>query len=408
MRQSLLPVNLMFRGATILLALITLASSCSEDSNPDFEKEKFTSVFDNKDYSAAFYPIDCRQTIDGGYLILAERKIPGSNFRGTYLLRVDAFGNFVNDLALDQYSNPVGDLMYLRDAYYFLALDTLSLQGQLVKVDASIANAEANAVDGAGFPSAATADGDNFLLLSYRHLDKTSVVSRHNASGDITKGPAVFGIGAGDDVEEPIMNHILRTGKRFPFQVGKVSDGLYFFNGFENYSFSLVFTDLGEGGPLGVVHGQQDDGGFSSVVPLGNNKFAASRFEFGQNYFLPGVTLQTNGPTIGAYLGGLVLPELTPDAVVKILRTTIGTRSMLVYSSDTRSKQIGLYFYDESTGEFVSSRYLGFSNPFEVTSIVRTDDEGLAICGTTWLAGRFPRICLFKLSREELIKQTGE
>src|SRR5690606_14991572 len=107
------------------------------------------------------------------------------------------------------------------------------------------------------------------------------------------------------------------TGKRFPFQIGKVSDALYFFNGFENYSFSLVFTNLQGNGPVGVVQGQQDDGGFSAVVPLNNGKFAASRFDFGQNYFLPGVTLQTNGPTMGAYLGGFVLPELVPDAPVK-------------------------------------------------------------------------------------------
>lgn len=389
-----------------VVMFVALLSSCAEESNPDFEKGKFTTVFDNKDYSAALYPIDFRQTADGGYLILAERKIPGSNFRGSYLLSVDAVGNFVRDLTLDQYSNPVGDLLFLQDAYYFLALDTLTLQGQLVKVDAAMEEAVTTPVSGAGFPSAASADGDGFLLLSYNHVDKASVVSRHNVSGAMTKGPVSLGIGAGDDVEEPIMGHILRTGKRFPFQVGKVSDGLYFFNGFENYSFSLVFTDLEEEGALGVVHGQQDDGGFSAVVPLGNSKFAVSRFDFGQNYFLPGVTLQTNGPTIGAYLGGLVLPELTPDASVKILRTTIGTKPMLIYSSDTRSKQIGLFFYDEATGEFVSSRYLGFSNPFEVTSIIRTEDEGLAVCGTTWLAGRFPRICLFKLSKEELSRQS--
>ena len=50
----------------------------------------------------------------------------------------------------------------------------------------------------------------------------------------------------------------------------------------------------------------------------------------------------------------------------------------------------------------MGSHYLGFSNPFEVASLIRTEDEGLLVCGTTYLAGRFPRICLFKLSKENV------
>lgn len=387
---------------TVVAALLLWA--CTEDSNPDLEKEKFTSVFDDNQYTATFYPIDLRQTADGGYLILSERKIPGSNYRGSYLLRADAFGNFVKHASLDQYSNPVGALMEIEGEYLFFTLDTLNLQSQLIKVDADLENVEMVSVPGPGIPSAAGADGNGCLLLRYDHVDKTSVFSRHDADGNVVQGPVAFSIGAGDDVEEPIMNHILRTGRRFPFQVGKVSNGLYFFNGFQNYSFSLVFTDLDAASPSGVVHGQQDDGGFSAVVPLANGKFAASRFDFGQNYFLPGVTLKTSGPSISANLGGFALPELVPDAPVKILRATVGTRDVLIFVSDTRSKQIGLFFYDEATGNFIGSRYLGFSNPFEMASIIRTQDEGIAVCGTTWLAGRFPRICLFKLSAKELNK----
>jgi hypothetical protein len=141
------------------------------------------------------------------------------------------------------------------------------------------------------------------------------------------------------------------------------------------------------------------------VLPLGTGEFAASRFDFGENYFLPGVNLSTQGPTISSYLGGFVLPELIPDAPVRILRMTAGSRDVLLYASDTKSKQIGLFFYDGATGEFISSRYLGFSNPFEIASMIETRDEGIIVCGTTWLAGRFPRICLFKISKKQLQQQ---
>src|SRR5690606_5122724 len=120
--------------ATMFMALLCMA--CSEESNPEFEKETFTSIFDNKAFLSSFHPIDLAQTPDGGYLILAERKITDSNFRGIYLLKADAFGNFVKELPLeDQYVNPIADLMSMGDAFYFIGMDSFNLQALLIKVD---------------------------------------------------------------------------------------------------------------------------------------------------------------------------------------------------------------------------------------------------------------------------------
>jgi hypothetical protein len=96
------------------------------------------------------------------------------------------------------------------------------------------------------------------------------------------------------------------------------------------------------------------------------------------------------------------LPELIPNAKVKILTATVHDKKVLIYASDTQSRQIGLYFYDEATGAFLGSRYLGFSNPFEIGNLIQTEDEGLAVCGTTYLVGRFQRVCVFKLSKQDL------
>src|SRR5262249_6007681 len=160
---------------------------------------------------------------------------------------------------------------------------------------------------------------------------------------------------------------------------------MYYFNGFYDYTFSLVFTDMNGDEPVGVVQGQSDDGGFSALTVLSGGKFAGARFNYGDNYLLPNVTLSTSGNSSSATLGGLTLRELIPDAKVKILRTTLNNKSVLVYASDTQTRQIGLYFYDEATGAFMSSRYLGFSNPFEIANLISTTDGGLAVCGTTYL-----------------------
>jgi hypothetical protein len=207
----------------------------------------------------------------------------------------------------------------------------------------------------------------------------------------------------GDDIEEPIINHFIRTGRRFPFQVGRIPGGLYYFNGFLNYTFSLVFTNLSS--ITGVVQGQQDDGGISAAYPLGGNKFAAARFNFGDNYFLPNINLETNSISSSANLLGNTFPELTNNAPVKIKNLTIDDENVLLFASDTQSKQIGLYFYSEETGEFRSSSYVGFSNPYEIANITTTEDGGIAICGTTYLAGRFPRIFISKVSKDKLAEQ---
>ena len=388
----------------IFVCAAVFVISCSEKSDPDYDKENFTSIFDNNQFSASYFPIDVKQTPDGGYLILGERRLLESNFRGVYLMKIDKYGTFINAVEVDeQYVNAIGDLMIAGGQFYFFCMDGGSLQAQLASVtaDDSVSVTIVPVNGGVTYPAAAAVeDQGNFILLSYDHEEKLTVLSKINTSGNMTAA-AGFNIGAGDDVEEPIINHFIRTGKRFPFQVGKLSSGQYFFNGFENYTFSLVFTNASLSTITGVVQGQQDDGGFSAVFPLTGNKFAAARFNFGDNFFLPNVNLATAGPTIGVDLGGNTLPELISNAPVKIIKAAVNGKNVLVFASDTKSKQIGLFFYDEATGEFLGSRYLGFSNPFEVANIVQTTDNGLAVCGTTYLAGRFPRICLIKLSKTE-------
>jgi hypothetical protein len=396
---------------TLLCPVLTviLAISCSEESNPAFDTQNFTTIFDNNDFDASYFPIDMRQTPDGGYIILGGRKLADSNFTGIYLMKADKFGNFVKELEVEEtFVNPVARFAEFQTKYYFFCMDPLTQQAQIANVDANLDAVSVTPVQGGlTYPAASSFVDNNFVLLSYDNEEKMSVISLLNTDGGILASKG-YSIGTGEDIEEPIINHFIRTGKQYPFEVGKVASGLYFFNGFFNYTFSLVFTDISSDDPTGVVQGQQDDGGFSAVTPLSGNKFASSRFNFGDNFILPNRELATNGITSSVDLGGYSLPELVDNANVRILRATIDTKQVLIFGSDTRSKQIGLLFYEEASGIFISSRYLGFSNPYEIASIVQTSDEGLAICGTTYLAGRFPRICILKFSKEELASHVNQ
>lgn len=383
----------------IIAFSIFLFIGCANDSDPAADKASFTRIYDNNKYNASFFPIDIKQTPDGGYLILGGRRIDDSSFSGIYIMKVDEFGGFVSEQEVDEtFVNPIAPLLENGGNYYFFCMTSVGLQPQLFQLDAEGTLSEPISVGGS-YPAAAAVDGNNFVLLSYDNLNKKTVVSVITPTGSISQAKG-FSIGAGDAVEEPIISHFLRTGKQIPFLVGKTASGQYYFNGFYNYTLSLAFTNLSADEPQGVIQGQQDDGGLSQVVPLDGGKFALARFNFGDNYFLPNASLNTSGVSSSIDLGGNPFPELIANAPVKILRVTINSKKVVLYGSDTKSKQIALFGYDESTGEFIGSKYLGFSNPFEIASIVSTADGGLAICGTTFVAGRFPRICLFKLSKE--------
>jgi len=387
----------------ILLLPILMATACLEESTTALDEKAFTKVYDNDQFDASYFPIDMRQTADGGFLMLGGRRLESTNFTGIYLLKADRFGNFVKELEVDEsYVNPIAQLMPSGNDFKFFCMDPLTLQAHIATVDA---NAEAVSMAPLDllltYPAAAAPDGTSFLLLSYDDLAKESVISLMSTTGSVSQSKG-YSIGAGDAVEEPIINHFLRTGQQFPFQVGRIPGGLYFFNGFYNYTFSLAFTNLTQDDPNGVVQGQQDDGGFSAIVPISGSTFAASTFNFGDNTLIPNTTLNTSGITSTVDLVGNNLPELESNATVKIIRATLNGKNVLVYGSNTRSKQIGLYFYDEATGEFLDSEYVGYSNPFEIASIVQTTEGDLVVSGTTYVAGRLPRFCLIKISKSSL------
>lgn len=398
-----------WRTLCAVMAFAIFCPSCVEETTPELEEQKFTRLYDDNRFNESITPVDVAQTPDGGYLILARRRLPESNFSGIYLMKVNARGEFEAGQELEsEFVNPVGQLMAADGYYHFFCMGELTVQAHLVRTSADLAEVAINPLQtGLSYPAAASLEGNEFLLLSYDHVEKLSVLSRVRPDGSVTTSRG-FDIGIGEDVEEPIINHYIGGGKRFPFLTGRIPGGAYYFNGFYNYTFSLVFTDLGQDEPLGVVQGQQDDGGFSAVMPIASTKFAAARFNFGDNFLLPNVLLSPNSVTSSVDYPGNTLPELVPNATVKILRTVIDGTPTLVFASDTRAKQIALLFYDEASGALLGSHYLGFSNPFEVGAVIATEDEGLLVCGTAYLAGRFPRVCLFKLPKEELAEKVRQ
>lgn len=400
----------------LLLIPVVLLNACLEESSEKIDRKSFTRIYDNREFYSSFYAIDMKPTTDGGYLILGGKtevvKEAGepqdvNTPLGIYLLKVDELGNKVTELELDDtYTYPVGKLNQVGDSFYFFCMDAAK-NTFLVNVDqlAEFSNVISLST-GLTFPLASGVDNSNsLLLLSYDNTTQESVMAKVSATGTVSSETRFY-TGAESPIDELVVKHADREGIQFPFSVGQAAGGLYFFNGFINYSFALVFTDLTDDTPNHTVYGQQQNAGFSSVLPVNGQTFAVSGYSFGFNFLFPTATLTTTGNGFSnvtdVQANGYSFPELESNARVKVIRGTLGGKNVIIYGSNTRSGQIGIYIYDEATGVFLSSKYLGYSNPFEVAALVQTVEGDLVVSGTTYVAGRLPRLCLIKVPKDEL------
>ncbi len=390
------------------MLLILIVGGCDIKKNNDAESSTVVKIFNNSSFSKNYQPIDIKQTSDGGYLILGSTRVDVSSFLGVYIMKLDKNGNFIKDTTLEGTTlNPVYNLMGVGLSYYFFAMNGLTLATKLVKIEESGNISEVGQFDQLTYPLYVNIDGsNNFILQSYNRDDRSTVVSKINTNGEVLASKS-FSIGFGDyDVEEPIIDHLTQTGKTLPFIAGSLSNGRYYFNGFYNYTLSLVFFDFNSKDDVepGVLQGYRSERVISSATEVAGSTLAVSRYAYGNHYLIPNAILNTANGDISASsdLNGYFLPEIESDAKIINKKLELNGKSLLVYGTTTKDKQIALYFYESTTAKLLKAKYLGFSNPFEIGNFVTTKDGGLAIIGTTFVAGKFPRICLFKLSSSDL------
>lgn len=400
----------------ILFLPVIVLSACLEESSEKLDKKAFTRIYDNSEFYSSFYAIDMKQTADGGYLILGGKtevlKEGGESQNvntplGVYLLKTDELGNIVNELELDKaFTYPTGKLNQLGDSFYFFCMDA-GKNAVLVNVD-QLATSSQQTTLSTSLPlplaSSTKLNSDSLLLLSYDNGTQESVITKVSTNGGVSNDTRFY-TGAESPIDNLVIRHANREGTQFPFAVGQASANTYFFNGFIDYTFSLVFTGLSEDEDVdGIVNGQQENAGFSNVLPISGQTFAISTYNFGFNFLKPNATLNMTGTTSVTDIQSTAFsfPELESNARVKAIRSVVNEKNVILFGSNTKSGQIGLYMYDEATGEFLSSKYLGYSNPFEIAALVQTTDGDFAVAGTTYIAGRLPRFCLIKVPKDEI------
>jgi hypothetical protein len=95
-------------------------------------------------------------------------------------------------------------------------------------------------------------------------------------------------------------------------------------------------------------------------------------------------------------------PQMELEVTKPIFLETmeLNEKEIVFFAGSAKNNQIVLYAYDGRVpgGRPMDKRYFGAAHQYEAAALIKTWDGGLAILGTTYVASRLARICLFKLS----------
>lgn len=385
----------------ILLVLCFVFFACDNSDNEVAPSENFVKIYNNEQFDISYNPLDVKQTDDGSYIVLGV-----TNNVETYLLRTNKFGEFISDTTIvSPYTNPLSDMFLINGDYHFFCMDNTTLSTYLLKVNISDSSQVPELVQ--SFPeiiyplhASQTPDG-GFLIQSYNREAMSTALTKLSA-GFSQEWQAEYEVL--EDVESSIISKFAGTGERsLPYFTGSSEDGnTYFLNGFYNFSFSLLFVNASNGDLIGTLNGLREETGVSAALHLTGDQYALSRFSFDENFILPNGTINIQGNDFSGEIGGNEFSEMLPEAKVIIKRLTINGINTIAYGTETKSKQIAIYFYNANDGSLINAKYYGHTNPYEFGNFSLTDDGGLAVLGRTFVAGRFPRITIFKVSEAAL------
>ncbi len=378
---------------------LPLLWSCQEEST--VSDEGFLRVLDDRNIDVSYRPVGITETSEGNFVLLTQQHQTGQTFPLATVLLLDERGDFISAASLDTESGePIGDLMQIGVNNYFFAMRSTDYQCLLSTVDEQGTITSTVEVTGLTFPLGASVINDQFILQTYDAVNFNTVLSLVNENGAVVNS-ASYTIGAGNDAQQRILDHFFEDGEELPFFTGASALGNYYFNGIYNFTFSLVFSDLGAD-PTGVVQGQGDFGGISSFLSINTSSSALAGFQYADNFYQSNANVSETGISSSIDFFDSDVAELSIKASSELAIISIGGTNYLILGSETESRQVVLYFFELTSNELRAVEYIGYVNPFTFADLYITSENELIVTGSFYANGRFERPFVKKFSVEEL------
>ncbi len=390
------------------LALVLICISCdisNSDVSPEYE---FVKIFDDPDITSSYYPVDALETSDNGILILSAISNDNmSNYPGIHLIKTSSSGQIIWSKSLEtSYVSPMPNILKVGNELRLVCMDDLSFRTKLLSIDHI--SGEVNEISELSntYPLAAhyNESSKTTLILSYDGIGLNTVMSGYDDSNNeiFTQRTAT-----NKDFSYEIFQHLKKQRDPFPFfiqsfDVNNIS--YYAVNAFSNYTLSLLFLEQSSGNISGRVNGYQELGGMGASLHKEEGHFAIVKSEFNTNSIAinPDVEIDVNSTQNISQLNAIDFPELSTSSNFRIIYDDYKGKSIIAYACTTKNNQMAIYFFNAETNELIHTKYLGHTNPVEISSFFKTDDEAFVIVGKTWVDGRFQRIISYKIRPEEL------
>ncbi|MCP4215868.1 MAG: hypothetical protein GY765_14540 [bacterium] len=395
----------------VLLLVCLLGMSCKTSDSTETSTDtgiSFSNIYD-RPHDLTYTAVDIKHTSDGGYIILGNVEMEEAR---PYILRLNADGSAIWDTTFEQfagYTTPTADILIGDDAFYFfctfhddenplpytalLRINDKNRQPERVSMEIEYIDSSLILPVNAKM----TPEGE-ILFHAMNVLETKTAVFKSDQSGYIIWDIPPFKFDSSCAGEFPVLD------KRFNFfaiQGSEEGNDIYWLNGFypdNMYPYCFASTPIdSEDGTM-----EHHNAFFSDTIP-----FIAMDF-FGDTVsgaLLNGsvISLIINEP-LQEGLEGSNIPqsELNESKPVLVKHIIVNGNTIAFFAGSARNNQIVLYAYDFTTGDYITKKYFGSTHSYEATALIETTDTGLAIVGTTYVAGQLGRLCLFKLSTSDL------
>jgi hypothetical protein len=381
-----------------ILSAAILVSGCEVDQKDIQPENEFNKIYNHPDQQIAYHPAGLVQLSDGGYLILSGVKVDTSiiEYPHANLIKTNSIGEVEWTRDYDFYA-PVPRLFQRSGSVGFVAMDLL-LNAHAVEINTSTGDVAGQHDLEITNPLFSYVDRqNNLLVLGYDYVERSSWISLYDGSFGLQRSVKVE---VREDLENQVQKHQNKSGTQFPFFMGEWTEGSqsgYYVNCFYNYTLRTVFFKSAGLTMMGNIYSFQTGEAVSSLIQRTGNNYALTRFYSDNNYFLGDVQVDINTSQNFNDVPGVILPELVHDAKVLPKRIAIGPTSYLLFASQTNSNSMVTYQHAAETDSLIATHYQHFNGRVEVSDIIQTREEGVALLGKIYILGKYQRPVLVKL-----------
>lgn len=414
----------------VFFLLCSGAVSCNLKKKEIDPAQSFTKIYDKSD-DFSYTAVDIQQLPDGGYIILGE--IIKDEPR-PYVLRLDSEGNarwetsyddFIvkensnngNTLDLEElgsYALPIADIFVFNEEYYFFCnkIDktTDSINIALIKLSETNHIPRQEQVDSyfledfyvLPIDAKSTSDGHMLLFALDPYETQISFLKINPDKRIVWESEPYY-------FDPACTSAYSVLDKRFNFieRVESPGKSNFFYHGYLDYAnIGIGYPTCFAITPLDPSTGSIDFSNALTVVPHGrpfiamewdNEKFYGARIGNGLVSFV-------FQPAPNAEIIVTQQFELNDSAPVCIKAMTVNDTPVVFFAGSAKNNRIVLYAYILSSEQTmtVAKEYFGHTHIYEAAALIETSNNGLAILGSTYIAGQLGRICLFKLSKTDL------